>query len=383
MRQVLRLSFGLALLAMTAATQSPASNCDYDCVELGTSYLRPTGVSRNFLNRGFETAIWVRPQQLKIVDEMIFKSINIPIWKDIQLNPGLYWNKFWGGDYDRRYISTGVSLGLLWHVNIQDRHELFAQGDFRLGGAYAHRVGADSSSANFQPVIFGGYKYHLSNGFIGIAAESLLSSDKNPLIAVGPTLRFGINLGAKQVTTPPQEISHTNVDITPSITAPITAPSEIHHEGTYVDVLADGAKVTLPVTRVSFAVGQSKLDAGGSRYMSGLSKILAASNADWASFEVSGHTDKRGPEPVNLRISKGRAEEVAAKLKSAGITAKKIVAIGRGSSDAIDNANTDDAHAKNRRVVIRILGNSSGENIARQIMDYERDFAKSEPKKNK
>jgi outer membrane protein OmpA-like peptidoglycan-associated protein len=70
---------------------------------------------------------------------------------------------------------------------------------------------------------------------------------------------------------------------------------------------------------------------------------------------VEGHTDQRGENDLNQRLSWLRAQAAAAILIEEGIPAGRITARGIGSSRPLDAADTTDAWANNRRVEIRVL----------------------------
>ena len=65
---------------------------------------------------------------------------------------------------------------------------------------------------------------------------------------------------------------------------------------------------------------------------------------------VIGHTDSRGPEPDNVKLSLNRAESVIAKLVELGVSKSQLNAKGLGSSKPV--ASNDDlaGRAKNRRI---------------------------------
>jgi outer membrane protein OmpA-like peptidoglycan-associated protein len=64
---------------------------------------------------------------------------------------------------------------------------------------------------------------------------------------------------------------------------------------------------------------------------------------------ISGHTDSRGSEEYNMRLSQRRAEAVRDALISRGVDSRRLRAIGYGESQPISSS-----HAMNRRVELRI-----------------------------
>ena len=67
-------------------------------------------------------------------------------------------------------------------------------------------------------------------------------------------------------------------------------------------------------------------------------------------FSVEGHTDSDGDEAFNLKLSKERAKTVINKLISMGIDKSRLKYTGWGESKPIDNNNTPEGKANNRRV---------------------------------
>lgn len=72
-------------------------------------------------------------------------------------------------------------------------------------------------------------------------------------------------------------------------------------------------------------------------------------------IEVSGHTDSVGQPQNNQLLSEQRASTVAAYLRSQGIPAERLSAIGYGESSPIDSNDSASGKARNRRVEIKLL----------------------------
>ena len=76
-----------------------------------------------------------------------------------------------------------------------------------------------------------------------------------------------------------------------------------------------------------------------------------------ATFEVAGHTDQKGSEKYNMRLSLNRANFVKQMLIKEGFPAANIVTKGFGESmPVIENPKTEDDYAQNRRCEISIVG---------------------------
>ncbi len=71
-------------------------------------------------------------------------------------------------------------------------------------------------------------------------------------------------------------------------------------------------------------------------------------------FAIEGHTDQRDTDRHNLDLSRGRAEAVRDWLAGHGIAAARMVPAGYGEMCPIDPAHTEEAWARNRRVIFVI-----------------------------
>jgi outer membrane protein OmpA-like peptidoglycan-associated protein len=85
-----------------------------------------------------------------------------------------------------------------------------------------------------------------------------------------------------------------------------------------------------------------------------LDKIVTvlSQNRSWRIY-VEGHTDDRGSELYNLRLSQNRANSVALYLISQGIQKERIITRGYGKSKPIRNEVSETARLLNRRVECR------------------------------
>ncbi len=73
-----------------------------------------------------------------------------------------------------------------------------------------------------------------------------------------------------------------------------------------------------------------------------------------AKIQVDGHTDNKSNLKYNLRLSRKRAEFVRDFMVQNGIPKKNIVTEGKGPNVPIDNNDTEEGRAKNRRVEVKI-----------------------------
>jgi outer membrane protein OmpA-like peptidoglycan-associated protein len=74
-------------------------------------------------------------------------------------------------------------------------------------------------------------------------------------------------------------------------------------------------------------------------------------------IELSSHTDNKGSEDYNIRLSQGRAQSVVDYLVKNGISNERLVAKGYGKSMPVATNETDEGRQQNRRTEFKILSN--------------------------
>ena len=70
--------------------------------------------------------------------------------------------------------------------------------------------------------------------------------------------------------------------------------------------------------------------------------------------DVVGHTDSKGSEQYNKRLSQKRARSVASYFESREVISERVMADGMGEADPIAPNNTREGRAMNRRVEIKL-----------------------------
>jgi outer membrane protein OmpA-like peptidoglycan-associated protein len=83
---------------------------------------------------------------------------------------------------------------------------------------------------------------------------------------------------------------------------------------------------------------------------------LAKSLVDYPTLTltITGHTDSDGTDEYNQKLSEDRANSVKNYLVKKLIAENRLVAVGKGESEPIDNTNTASGKEKNRRVVMTL-----------------------------
>jgi len=104
---------------------------------------------------------------------------------------------------------------------------------------------------------------------------------------------------------------------------------------------------------IFFKQGTPKLDR---RSNSVLNEIAAAMKSNGRMrVRIEGHTDSEGPAERNLKLSTNRANSVKRYLMARGIPRNRLEAIGYGEDRPIDENDTPEGRATNRRVEFHII----------------------------
>jgi len=91
--------------------------------------------------------------------------------------------------------------------------------------------------------------------------------------------------------------------------------------------------------------------------MASLDKLVVdMGSVDLEVVIATGHTDSIGSDAYNQKLSVRRAESVKAYLVKKGVDPKKIFTEGKGEKQPVADNKTKEGRAKNRRVVIEVVG---------------------------
>lgn len=71
--------------------------------------------------------------------------------------------------------------------------------------------------------------------------------------------------------------------------------------------------------------------------------------------EIGVHTDSRGADDFNLKLSQGRADAVRAYLVSKGVPEDRLLSVGYGETKPLDPAQTTEAYDRNRRTEFKLI----------------------------
>jgi outer membrane protein OmpA-like peptidoglycan-associated protein len=109
------------------------------------------------------------------------------------------------------------------------------------------------------------------------------------------------------------------------------------------------------VEQVQFALNSAQILKASDFILEAVAKILT-DNPQIKSVRVEGHTDNKGSDALNKKLSQKRADSVVAWLVKHGIDKNRLSAVGYGKERPIDTNDTNEGRANNRRVEFHIEG---------------------------
>jgi len=118
-----------------------------------------------------------------------------------------------------------------------------------------------------------------------------------------------------------------------------------------LEVKTENNKITITV-RVNFDFGKSNIKNSEMPKVESVYRVLK--NHTGTSVRIEGHTDSRGSEEYNQRLSEKRAREVMNELVKMGITAERLTYSGMGLTKPVASNLTKDGRYKNRRVEFEV-----------------------------
>jgi outer membrane protein OmpA-like peptidoglycan-associated protein len=139
-------------------------------------------------------------------------------------------------------------------------------------------------------------------------------------------------------------------------TAPVPPPQE-HEKEKEVVTFEDNVGIFLEP--IQFEYDSPNIKKESLPIVDGAAKILNA-HPEFVLVEIEGHADERGNDVYNLQLTQKRVEAVRAALVQRGVAASRLRAKSYGEYCPLDEAHTEAAWAKNRRVELRVVKTDKG-----------------------
>lgn len=126
-------------------------------------------------------------------------------------------------------------------------------------------------------------------------------------------------------------------------------------QGTGVDVNRVGDEIQLVMPgSITFATNEDRIEPAFYETLDSVANVLR--QYDQTLIDVEGHTDSTGSLQYNQQLSERRAQSVAQRLISAGVSPMRVSTIGHGPSQPVADNATVHGRSLNRRVEINIRG---------------------------
>lgn len=125
-----------------------------------------------------------------------------------------------------------------------------------------------------------------------------------------------------------------------------------------LQVTADGCVLnkaqTVVLQNVNFEFNSDRLTADAQAMLRQIA--VGVKSQPELKVEIAGHTDSRGKDAYNLRLSQRRAESVRKFLVGEGVANGQLTARGYGETKPVADNKTDQGRALNRRVEFSVIG---------------------------
>jgi ompA family protein len=106
------------------------------------------------------------------------------------------------------------------------------------------------------------------------------------------------------------------------------------------------------VKNIYFNTNDTSLTAESNKELDKQSRFLKENPN--VNITIVGHTDSRGSDEYNLKLSEGRAVSVMRALIDRGIAPERLKAEGRGETQPVASNETEEGRAENRRIEIEV-----------------------------
>ncbi|UQB68200.1 OmpA family protein [Epilithonimonas zeae] len=162
-----------------------------------------------------------------------------------------------------------------------------------------------------------------------------------------------------------------------------TVPGLKEYQGCPKPAEAYATEATGALTNILFDFNKATLRPESAGKINQAAEILKG--AKDATFLVTGHTDAKGAEAYNLKLSRQRAASVVAALEAQGVSASQLKSVGVGERDAKVSEKASDAERQaDRKVVVEAVNGAAWDALQKSDLPVvEKKVVKKAPAKKK
>ncbi len=134
-------------------------------------------------------------------------------------------------------------------------------------------------------------------------------------------------------------------------------------KGAKVERVGEGIKITFD-SGILFAFDSDELSPAARENISNLAETLK--KYEDTNVVVEGHTDNKGSDSYNKKLSQQRADSVSDMLTSLGVENSRISEVGYGENQPVADNSTEEGRRLNRRVEVAIFANDELKEAAQE-----------------
>lgn len=134
-------------------------------------------------------------------------------------------------------------------------------------------------------------------------------------------------------------------------------------EGAKVERVGEGIKITFD-SGLLFGFDQASLTATSETNLKDLATILQ--KYEDTNILIEGHTDDKGTEEYNQKLSEERAQSVSSYLTGLGVSSGRVSDVGHGEIMPVGSNDSEAGRAANRRVEVAIYANKKMQKMAKK-----------------
>ncbi|HKJ40435.1 MAG TPA: OmpA family protein [Sunxiuqinia sp.] len=134
-------------------------------------------------------------------------------------------------------------------------------------------------------------------------------------------------------------------------------------QGAKVERVGEGIKITFD-SGILFGFDSAALTPTSEDNIGQLAKVLK--KYEDTEILIEGHTDSKGSESYNQKLSEDRAASVGDYLKALGVAGSRISEVGYGETQPVADNSTEAGRKQNRRVEVAIFANNKLKRAAKR-----------------